>query len=82
MGALAWASGRVIEGVKSCRAGTARTQIPAVASTVKTPAERSPRERSSRTPAASPAAAFSLIRVNRAVMMEVTTRDWGSMYTR
>ncbi len=56
--------------------------MPAVASTVKTPAERSPRERSSRTPAASPAAAFSLIRVNRAVMMEVTTRDWGSMYTR
>ena len=78
-GALACASAREIEGVKTCRAGTASTQIPAVARIVNTPAERSPRDRSSRTPWLSPAEAFSLIRVNRAVMMEVTTRDWGRM---
>ncbi|CAM3051095.1 hypothetical protein ACSL103130_10850 [Actinomyces slackii] len=78
-GAVAWASAREIEGVKIWMAGTASTQMPTVASMVKTPAERSPRDRSSRTPRTSPAVAFSLIRVNSAVTMEVTTSDWGRM---
>ena len=79
IGAEASATSREIEGTKSCSAGPARVMIPAANRTVNTATERSPSDRSSRTPSASPATAFSLIRVNSAVMIEVVMRDWGSM---
>ena len=79
IGPPAVASRRDREGVKSWSAGAARVLIPAANRTVNTATLRSPRDRSSRTPMRSPAAAFSLMRVNRAVMIEVVTSDCGSM---
>ena len=79
IGAAAWACAREMEGTKAWSAGVASTAIPALARTVNTATDRSPRERSSRTPSPSPAAAFSLMRVNSAVTTEVVTRDCGRM---
>ena len=79
IGPAAVASARDNEGTKSWSEGVARVPMPAANRMVNTATLRRPNDRSSRTPRRSPAAAFSLMRVNRAVMMEVVTRDCGSM---
>ena len=79
IGEEASASAQDREGAKSWSAGAARVAIPAAKSTVNTATVRRPRDRSSRTPSRSPAAALELMRVNRAVMIDVVTSDCGSM---